>query len=613
MVSNVCAQNSGYEANLECVCRKAPGNITNKTIVAEPMPMISNRVGSGIMAPSNSSPAPYSRNAHIPTTTPSRNAPTPTSSYNRTTHRRTPSVSTYAPAPTQASLPTDPVSRRLRRYALAEGALARSLAPHTDASPIPLEVQIRALEQATVVLALHAEEARARVAQLKEVNRENEEPKAWELIQQERWLVEKRRTLVENEVKAVNEHLTSLKRFGGKSRKATAAPALRKGGKDKGAAPAKQELPAKPTEEQARKEANLLRFFELSPTRAPISHASRRKRAAFNSSICDRRVTMNSSSPMRLRSTIVATFSPYGPTLPPQKPAVHQSRASTPVSPTIEESTVRNLSQAKPVRQPSMTVVEETEDVPLTEAPLLSKPVEPPVPVSHVVSEPLPQPQPKAPTSPGRGFATISTPKFVPRSKADILAGAREAVNEHVEIPSYALELMGDFGRDLGEDVSMHATAISPEDESTKPKAKNSRPLSLGSIPTRTRSLLRKPSLAGARKSRVSVDANRPRPLLNLFSIAETAPIQAGRDDRSAPVLTLSITAHQLNLGMGIDAGGETEPIDQPRALPFPNQDSPISRPSDVSSFEMVMHPSSEVLVKTPSKLRRHFSFLSRK
>ncbi|KAF7977053.1 hypothetical protein HWV62_4830 [Athelia sp. TMB] len=565
---------------------------------------------SGILLPSTSISTPYTRSTYSRAATPSRNTPTPTNQ--RHSHRQTPSTSTYAPAFPPEFLPTDPASRRQRRYALAEAALARSLAPHSETPPAPLELQIRALEQATALLALSAEEARSRVAQLKEVNRENEEPKVWESLQKERWLVEKRKSIVEGEVEAVNEYLLSLKRFGGKSRKvATVAPGSRRVAKEK--VVIKQDLPERLTEEQARKQANLMRFFEVSPTRAPMSHPSRRKRTAFNPSTCERRVTISSSSPMRLRSSIVPTFSPYGLPPPAQKPGRPQSDVSSTLSPAPEVSAATKPNTAKIAEQPTLPALQEIED---------SLPITPPLPLqteepSKLTSNHAPQhhdePKPAAPISPGAGFARIYTPKpSVPRSKADILAGARQLDNGPVEIPSYVLELMGDFGRDLGEDVSLqdtpHVALVSPKEGSAKAKSKNARPLSLGALPSRSRSLLRKPSLTATRKPRVSMGAYHSRPLAGLFSIAEASTASFDRNERPAPVLSLSLTAERLNMGMGI----ETEAQDVPEVQPFPSQDS-LPRRSSGSSFEMVGYPSTDALVKTPSKLRRHLSFLGRK
>ncbi|KAF7977157.1 hypothetical protein HWV62_4579 [Athelia sp. TMB] len=587
---------------------RIPSNSSSKFVVAEPKPLMKS-ANSGILMPSTGPSTPYSRSSYSRAATPSRNTPTPTNQ--RPSHRRTPSTSTYAPAFPPESLPTDPASRRQRRYALAEAALARSLAPHSETPPAPLELQIRALEQATALLALSAEEARSRVAQLKEVNRENEEPKVWESLQKERWLVEKRKSIVEGEVEAVNEYLLSLKRFGGKSRKvATVAPGSRRVAKEK--VVIKQDLPERLTEEQARKQANLMRFFEVSPTRAPMSHPSRRKRTTFNPSTCERRVTISSSSPMRLRSSVVPTFSPYGSALPAQKSRHPQSDVSSTPSPAPEVSAATKPT-AKIAQYPTLPTLEEIEgSLPMT-PPLPLQTQEPSTLTSNHAPQRHDEPKPAAPISPGAGFARIYAPKpSVPRSKADILAGARQLDNGPVEIPSYVLELMGDFGRDLGEDVSLqdtpHVALVSPKEGSAKAKSKNARPLSLGALPSRSRSLLRKPSLTATRKPRVSMGAHHSRPLAGLFSIAEASTASFDRNERSAPVLSLSLTAERLNMGMGI----ETEAQDVPEVQTFPSQDS-LPRRSSSSSFEMVGYPSTDALVKTPSKLRRHLSFLGRK
>lgn len=40
MVSTVYTQKFGCAANLECMCRKIPGNISSRVLVAEPMPLL---------------------------------------------------------------------------------------------------------------------------------------------------------------------------------------------------------------------------------------------------------------------------------------------------------------------------------------------------------------------------------------------------------------------------------------------------------------------------------------------------------------------------------------------------------------------------------------------
>lgn len=168
--------------------------------------------------------------------------------------------------------------RRLKRYSTAEGKLATTFRNcNTEVSP--QELQIRALEKATSILNSYAHDARDRAQQLQVILADHEmDPAVFETLKRERWMEEKRQLAVEQERKAVLQHLETLTK-----------PSYNDGSHTQAQAPTAQ----------VRQHTNLIRFLRTSQTHKPV-HPHITTSGYVGRS--QRRRTMDKVSPMRLRT-----------------------------------------------------------------------------------------------------------------------------------------------------------------------------------------------------------------------------------------------------------------------------------------------------------------------
>lgn len=502
-------------------------------------------------------------------------------------------------------------SRRQQRYSKAEATLSTSL-KHCKPEPTPEELQIRALEQVTALLSAHAKDAQERAVKLRGVLMDKDgdvDPKLYIQMQRERWMEEKRQGAVDNEVKAVKECIISLNRFG-KSRPQAA------GGMPK--------VVSKGEESEAKRRANLVKFFESSQNRAPIPQ--RRGKAAKMVDRAPRRVTMNDAQPMLLRTSIPSTFTPYaqGHSRSISLDANKSSKRTSTSSARSQGSTRHTSKLSNAV---ALAAVEEDTSIANSQ---ISKPVfstsdsSDPSAIGRVSTLP-PSAFDGSSTSlqaisapltegliPGEGFATIYTSKVL-RSKAEILAGMAD-----VQLPSYALDLMEDldFINDhiplqtsapsssvptgattastapsaWGSYVSTPATPpsaasaplpiFSPKEPKTPSRKRSLR--SLGGL-SPTRSLLRKsnPSTPSPTKRNQSI-----RPLSSLGPIDESTSRTASAlsSARSSMISLQFSRARNENTTNTAFISGSTSQVSQ-----------------------------SQLTQSSPSRLGRHFSFLGRK
>ena len=422
---------------------------------------------------------------------------------------------------------TNPVeSRRRQRYLRAEQALVSSL-KQCGPEPTVQELQIRALEQVTGILSAHAREARDRSAKLRELlGSKDLDPQTYLAMQKERWMEEKRQIVVDSEIKAMQDHLVSINRFGRCS--------IARG--DRG------ESASKLVDNEARKRANLAKFFERSSTRTPISSMSRH--SVSHNQRTPRRVTMTDAPPLRLRTSIASTFTPYN--------VGHLRSISLDAEPSNKVSTSSltfRSSLNKPFGSTPLEVVAEvtsnsnTSVLPRSSidmgVPMLSESMS-----ESAISTRSPTPPPPSNSivpSPGDGVAMIYTPVKL-RSKADILAGMDDV---QLQLPSYALELIEDLDNlTFRQPLPFRTVAPSVEAGSsllatpTRRKATASILVQESLEPntsSRRRTIISLGSLSRLRKSRPSTPespakpchSQNNRPLSNLFSITESSSSSA--------------------------------------------------------------------------------------
>ncbi|KAG1738424.1 uncharacterized protein EDB91DRAFT_1249338 [Suillus paluster] len=357
--------------------------------------------------------------------------------------------------------PTDSL-RRERRYSLAEQALEHALKSCTSERS-PRELQILALEKATAALGARANESRDRAAKLRICLADRAvDPQSYAALQSDRWMEERRQSAVDREVRQLSQHLASLK--------------LKRDAPEQGRV--NENLPATPLDNEARRRANLARFFERSHTRKSL-HIHHKCRPLFVDCSFSRRITMSDVSPLRLRpSTSVTRRLTTQHTRPKSigEPAVPPRRSNKPrvaSGPTRPSSLVRNtchsnaeysstsLSQSS---TPSSRLLpfNETDDVTST------RPSTPPLSiastssngashVSRVSSETSLQ-------APSGGVATIYASSS-PRSHTEILA---ELDKDSVRVPEYAVNLLEGF------DLIHHDIALPKREISLKPKEEES-------------------------------------------------------------------------------------------------------------------------------------------
>ncbi|KAF8896660.1 hypothetical protein BD779DRAFT_601983 [Infundibulicybe gibba] len=173
-------------------------------------------------------------------------------------------------------------SRRLRRYSLAEHALATTLQSCADSEASTQELQIRTLERATSLLGAYAEDAKERVGKLRMVLADREvDPDTHQALKRERWMEERRQVAVAEVANEVQQQLVSL------SQSIHIMP------------PA----PTPTSSAETRRRANLQLFFESSRSQVH-SHVGRPH--SMYSEPSTRRMTLESVTPMRLRTSFMS-------------------------------------------------------------------------------------------------------------------------------------------------------------------------------------------------------------------------------------------------------------------------------------------------------------------
>ncbi|KAG2145316.1 uncharacterized protein EDB93DRAFT_1151568 [Suillus bovinus] len=358
--------------------------------------------------------------------------------------------------------PTDSL-RRQRRYTIAEQALEHALKSCTRERS-PQELQILALEKATAALSARANESRERAAKLRVCLADRAvDPKSYTALQSDRWMEERRQFEADREVSQLSQHLASLK--------------LKRGVPEPGRFNFHENLPVTPLDNEARRQANLIRFFERSPTRTSL-HIYHKCRPLFVSCTFSRRITMSDISPLRLRppTNITQRFTTQNshPKSIGGEPSVPPMRSSKPrvASGPSRSSLVRNmgpsnaerkrnssLSQSSTLSSRLPSFNEFTDDVMTS-----TRPSTPPLSIastssngtSHISRVPSETP----PQAPSGGVATIYASSS-PRSHMEILA---ELDEDSVRVPEYAVNLLEEF------DLIHHDITLPERSLSLKPR-----------------------------------------------------------------------------------------------------------------------------------------------
>ncbi|KAF9223350.1 hypothetical protein BS17DRAFT_802452 [Gyrodon lividus] len=323
-------------------------------------------------------------------------------------------------------------TRSNRRYSFAEQALADALKSSTEERS-PQELQIWVLHQASVALTTRAQESRERAAKLKlSLAERDTDPDCYVALQQERWMEEKRQLEVDREVGMLTQHLAGLK-------------ADRKHGQEE---EENRDLPPALNNE-ARRRANLGRFFYYSPTRTSF-HLNLKCRLALDQSL-PRRMTMSDVSPLRLRPSSVTpplrrlttkharpvsvAGEPFNPVKRPCKPrpgnsASDVSSLTKAAGSSAKAQSVSDRSSHNPYRLAVNSVTDNSDDIAST------RPSTPPLSVASEGSS-----SSQGIIEESKGTATIIS-HFSPRTRAEIIADLDQ---DDVHVPDYAINLLGGF------------------------------------------------------------------------------------------------------------------------------------------------------------------------
>ncbi|KAG2132975.1 hypothetical protein DEU56DRAFT_811598 [Suillus clintonianus] len=362
--------------------------------------------------------------------------------------------------------------RRQRRYSVAEQALEYALKNCTSERS-PRELQILALEKATAALSTRANESRDRAAKLRACLADRAvDPKSYAALQSDRWMAERRQSAADREVRQMSHHLALLK--------------LKRGAPEQGRFD--ENLPVTPLDNEARRRANLVRFFERSPTRTSL-HTHHKCRPLFVDCTFSRRITMSDISPLRLRPSTSATRrfttqharpksignEPPAPFRRSGKPrlASGPSRPSMLVrnmGPSNAEYSSTSLSQSSTPSSRLLPFNDQTDDVMTS-----TRPSTPPLSIastssngaSHVSRVPLETPQ----QAPSGGVATIYASSS-PRSHTEILA---DLDRDSVRVPEYAVNLLEGFDL-IHHDITLPERSISLKPREEEPETGVPRP-----------------------------------------------------------------------------------------------------------------------------------------
>lgn len=357
--------------------------------------------------------------------------------------------------------PTDSL-RRQRRYSIAQQALEHALKSCTSERS-PRELQILALEKATAALSARANESRDRAVKLRSCLEDRAvDPKSYAALQSDRWMEERRQFEADREVRQLSQHLASLR--------------LKRGALEQGRFD--ENLPVTPLDNEARRRANLVRFFERSPTRTSL-HIHHKCKPLFVDYTFSRRITMSDISPLRLRpSTSVARrFTTSTQNARPKsigaEPSVPPRRSSKPrvaSGPSRPSSLVRNMGPSNAEENLSLlqSSTPSSRLLPFNELAddvmTSTRPSTPPLSIastssngaSHVSRVPSETP----PQAPSGGVATIFASSS-PRSHTEILA---ELDKDSVRVPEYAVNLLEGF------DLIHHDIALPERNVSLNPR-----------------------------------------------------------------------------------------------------------------------------------------------
>ncbi|CAL1716108.1 unnamed protein product [Somion occarium] len=284
-------------------------------------------------------------------------------------------------------------SSRHLRYSREEDALKSALQSCT-AEPTDRELQIRAIEKAIALLKTHAIDAQERAKRLRAVLSDRDlEPETYQSLQRERWIEEHRSKARSDESKALLEMVTKLKASTGS-------------------------LIDPPVTTGSKLYANLSQFFSYSPTRVSLSSSSRR---IWDDSIFRHR-TISDVRSLRLRSTAAtsALSSPVGRRIRSKSMG---RKYAAPDNRSVDTPYTRGAGRFKELSGGTMPRAATTT-------------------MSAQVTSPA------ALLFQDAGVATIFT-SATPRSREELTAEV-----EHVELPSYAQDLMDEFD-DIDGDITL--------------------------------------------------------------------------------------------------------------------------------------------------------------
>lgn len=315
-------------------------------------------------------------------------------------------------------------------------------------------------------MSARANESRERAAKLKtSLADRTVDPDRYATLQSDRWMEERRQCVADLELSQLSQHLASLKSNKG-------LPEQRSLGEN-----------PSPLNNEARRRANLVQFFERSPTRISF-HFHHKCRPLFVDCTFSRRMTMSDVSPLRLRPSAVTlrfTAKHALPTsvhgAPPPVPARRSSKpwaASGPSKPSSLFRTTRystsehsstSLTQSPTPSSRLLPCNDHTDDVTPT------RPPTPPLSITSTSSNGASrasrvpsQPSPEAPS--GGGVATIYA-STSPRSHTEILA---ELDKDSVHVPEYAVNLLEGFDL-IHHDLALHERDLSSKRREEEPAA----------------------------------------------------------------------------------------------------------------------------------------------
>lgn len=321
-------------------------------------------------------------------------------------------------------------SSRSNRYSVAEQALASAFKT-SEGERSPLELQIRALQQATAALSTRARASRERAAKLKLTLTERDtEPAAYVALQQARWMEEKQQIAVDKEVEMLSQQLTRLKADRGSDQH----------DENRGSSPAPNN--------EAKRGANLAYFFDHSPTKTSFN-LNLKCRLALDQPF-PRRMSMSDVSPLRLRPSSVTpplrrlttkharppsmAGEAFNPVKRPCRPRLCNSDVSPLTKATEASAKARSVSGRSLSPRSSRLTVGATSDDP--EGRVSARPSTPPLSVTSEGSS-----SSQGMSEETGGIATIIS-HVTSRSRSEILA---ELDKDAVHVPDYAVNLLGGF------------------------------------------------------------------------------------------------------------------------------------------------------------------------